>query len=157
MVSYFTGRIDFSLPNVPAKTGIPKASSHQILLVVIKVSSQGRKGFSYIEAKENACSPPFTTGPYLYGKLYQVLTSYFFVAMGSGVNLTDDLGGLAGGTAALALAVLPKSPDLAIFGASMSGSCIGFLVHNRYRASIFMGDTGSLALDGALAAMAACA
>lgn len=38
----------------------------------------------------------------------------------------------------------------------MAGACVGFLFHNRYKASIFMGDTGSLALGGALAAMAAC-
>lgn len=38
----------------------------------------------------------------------------------------------------------------------MAGACVGFLFHNRYRASVFMGDTGSLALGGALAAMAAC-
>lgn len=38
----------------------------------------------------------------------------------------------------------------------MAGACVGFLLHNRYRASVFMGDTGSLALGGALAAMAAC-
>lgn len=37
----------------------------------------------------------------------------------------------------------------------MSGACVGFLVHNRHRAEVFMGDTGSLALGGALAAMAA--
>lgn len=53
--------------------------------------------------------------------------------------------------------VLPSSKaDLAIFGASMAGACVGFLLHNRYKASVFMGDTGSLALGGALAAMAAC-
>lgn len=52
--------------------------------------------------------------------------------------------------------VLHSKPDLAIFGASMAGACVGFLLHNRYRASVFMGDTGSLALGGALAAMAAC-
>lgn len=46
--------------------------------------------------------------------------------------------------------------DLAVFGASMAGACVGFLLHNRYKASVFMGDTGSLALGGALAAMAAC-
>lgn len=46
--------------------------------------------------------------------------------------------------------------DLAIFGASMAGACVGFLLHNRYKASVFMGDTGSLALGGALAAMASC-
>lgn len=38
----------------------------------------------------------------------------------------------------------------------MAGACFGFLLHNRYRASVSMGDTGSLALGGALAAMAAC-
>lgn len=38
----------------------------------------------------------------------------------------------------------------------MAGSCVGFLLHNRYKASVYMGYTGSLALGGALAAMAAC-
>ncbi|KAM6552138.1 hypothetical protein CsatB_001946 [Cannabis sativa] len=95
------------------------------------------------------------------GKWYLLLTSFCFVSMGNGVNLTDGLDGLAGGTAALAfvgmsIAVLPICPDLSIFGASMAGACVGFLLHNRYKASIFMGDTGSLALGGALAAMAAC-
>jgi phospho-N-acetylmuramoyl-pentapeptide-transferase len=45
--------------------------------------------------------------------------------------------------------------ELAIFGASMAGSCVGFLLYNRYKASVFMGNTGSLALGGALTAMAA--
>ncbi|OVA02193.1 Glycosyl transferase [Macleaya cordata] len=104
---------------------------------------------------------PSPLGLVYLGKLYPVLTAFCFVSMGNGINLTDGLDGLAGGTAALAfigmsIAVLPICPDIAIFGASMAGSCIGFLVHNRYRASIFMGDTGSLALGGALAAMAAC-
>lgn len=38
----------------------------------------------------------------------------------------------------------------------MAGACVGFLLHNRYKASVFMGDTGSLALGGGLAAMACC-
>lgn len=95
------------------------------------------------------------------GRFYQLLTSFCFVSMGHGVKLADALDGLAGGTAALAftgmsIAVLPICSDLAIFGASMAGSCVGFLLHNRYKASIFMGNIGSLALGGALAAMAAC-
>ncbi|KAF6167520.1 hypothetical protein GIB67_031721 [Kingdonia uniflora] len=95
------------------------------------------------------------------GNLYPILTTFCFVSMGNGVNLTDGLDGLAGGTAALAfigmsIAVLPICSDLSIFGASMAGACVGFLMHNRYKASVFMGDTGSLALGGALAAMAAC-
>ncbi|PRQ29444.1 putative phospho-N-acetylmuramoyl-pentapeptide-transferase [Rosa chinensis] len=95
------------------------------------------------------------------GKLYLMLASFCFVSMGNGVNLTDGLDGLAGGSAALAfigmsIAVLPICSDLAIFGASMAGACVGFLLHNRYKASVFMGDTGSLAIGGGLAAMACC-
>ncbi|KAJ0960863.1 hypothetical protein J5N97_001248 [Dioscorea zingiberensis] len=97
------------------------------------------------------------------GKPYMILTAFCFASMGNGVNLTDGLDGLAGGAAALCMAfigmsvaVLAICPELAVFGASMAGACIGFLFHNRYKASIFMGDTGSLALGGALAAMAAC-
>lgn len=45
--------------------------------------------------------------------------------------------------------------ELAIFGSSMCGACIGFLFHNRHKASVFMGDVGALGLGGALAAMAA--
>ncbi|XP_047311898.1 phospho-N-acetylmuramoyl-pentapeptide-transferase homolog [Impatiens glandulifera] len=95
------------------------------------------------------------------GNLYLFLTSFCFVSMANGINLTDKLDGLAGGTAALAfvgmsIAVLPVCPDVAVFGASMAGACVGFLLHNRHKASIFMGNTGSLALGGALASMAAC-
>lgn len=104
---------------------------------------------------------PAPLGLLFLGKFYLLLTSFTFVSMGNGVNLTDGLDGLAGGTAALAfigmsIAVLPICSELSIFGASMAGACVGFLLHNRYRASVFMGDTGSLALGGALASMAAC-
>ncbi|PPR84242.1 hypothetical protein GOBAR_AA36469 [Gossypium barbadense] len=121
-----------------------------------------------IKQHSNGLSPwkmlvplPAPLGLVCFGKVYLLLTSFSFVSMGNGVNLTDGLDGLAGGTAALAfigmsIAVLPVCPELAIFGASMAGACVGFLLHNRYKASVFMGDTGSLALGGALAAMAAC-
>ncbi|XP_017229601.1 phospho-N-acetylmuramoyl-pentapeptide-transferase homolog [Daucus carota subsp. sativus] len=104
---------------------------------------------------------PVPVGLVCLGNLYLFLTSFCFVSLANGVNLTDRLDGLAGGTAALALigmsiAVLPICSDLAVFGASMAGACVGFLLHNRYKASVFMGDTGSLALGGALAAMAGC-
>ncbi|KAG8385297.1 hypothetical protein BUALT_Bualt03G0027300 [Buddleja alternifolia] len=104
---------------------------------------------------------PAPLGLVCLGKFYPVLTSFCFVSMANGINLTDGLDGLAAGTAALAfigmsIVVLPICSDLAIFGASMAGACVGFLFHNRYKASIFMGDTGTLALGGALAAMASC-
>ncbi|XP_048141029.1 phospho-N-acetylmuramoyl-pentapeptide-transferase homolog isoform X3 [Rhodamnia argentea] len=104
---------------------------------------------------------PAPLGIVCLGKSYSLLTSFCFVSMGNGIDLTDGLDGLAGGVSALAfiamsVVVLPICADLAIFGASMAGACVGFLLHNRYKASVFMGDTGSLALGGALAAMAAC-
>jgi phospho-N-acetylmuramoyl-pentapeptide-transferase len=74
-----------------------------------------------------------------------------------GVNLTDGLDGLAGGTALPAFAVaawLALSAgkfSLALFDAAVIGAVLGFLVYNRHPARVFMGDTGALALGGALA------
>jgi len=66
--------------------------------------------------------------------------------------------GLAGGTCAIAFLglgsiLLVSHPPLALFCACMSGACVGFVVHNRNPAKVFMGDTGSLALGAGLAAV----
>ena len=94
------------------------------------------------------------------GPLYYVLIFLVLVGTTNAVNLTDGLDGLAAGTttvAALAYAVIAMSfgkPDLAIFCVSLAGASLGFLKYNSYPAKIFMGDTGSLALGGALAVVA---
>lgn len=93
------------------------------------------------------------------GLLFWPLAIFVLVAESNATNLTDGVDGLAGGTAAIALLglgaiVAPTSPGLMIFCACMSGSCLGFLAHNRNPARVFMGDTGSLALGGALAGVA---
>jgi phospho-N-acetylmuramoyl-pentapeptide-transferase len=93
------------------------------------------------------------------GFLFWLLAGFTLVAESNATNLTDGLDGLAGGTAAIALMgmaalVAPTHPDLMLFCACLSGGCLGFLVHNRNPARVFMGDTGSLALGGALAAVA---
>ncbi|KAK8939197.1 hypothetical protein KSP39_PZI010971 [Platanthera zijinensis] len=103
--------------------------------------------------------PPY--GLVRLGKYYPLLTLFCFVAIPNGVDLTDGADGLVGGVSALAfvgmsIAVLPICPELSVFGASMAGASVGFLFHNRYKASILMGDVGSLGLGGALSAMAAC-
>lgn len=92
------------------------------------------------------------------GFFFWILAGFAIVAESNATNLTDGVDGLAGGTAAIAflgMAVLvaPTSPSLAIFCACMSGGCLGFIVHNRNPATVFMGDTGSLALGAALAAV----
>jgi phospho-N-acetylmuramoyl-pentapeptide-transferase len=92
------------------------------------------------------------------GALFWVLAGFVLVAESNATNLTDGMDGLAGGTVAIALLglgalILPEHTDLAIFCSALSGGCLGFLVHNRNPARVFMGDTGSLALGGALAAV----
>ncbi len=93
------------------------------------------------------------------GMLFWGLAAFVLVSESNATNLTDGLDGLAGGTVAIALLGLgaiisPTHPDLALFCACVSGSCLGFLAHNRNPARVFMGDTGSLGLGGALGAVA---
>lgn len=95
------------------------------------------------------------------GGCYILLTILTFIVMVNGKKLIDGLDGFSGGTSALAfvamsVAVLPICSDVSVFGTSMAGACVGFLLHNRYKASVTMGNTGSSALGGALAAMACC-
>jgi phospho-N-acetylmuramoyl-pentapeptide-transferase len=92
------------------------------------------------------------------GVLFWGLAVFALLAESNATNLTDGVDGLAGGTGAIALAglaaiILPQEPNLAIFCMCLSGSYLGFVVHNRNKAKVFMGDTGSLALGGALAAV----
>lgn len=93
------------------------------------------------------------------GMLFWPLAAFVLVAESNATNLTDGVDGLMGGLGAIAFLGLgaylaPTSPDLMIFCACMSGSCLGFVAHNRNPAKVFMGDTGSLALGGGLAAVA---
>ncbi len=93
------------------------------------------------------------------GLFFWPLAGFVLVAQSNATNLTDGVDGLASGTVAIAVFALgvliaPTSPELMTFCAALSGSCLGFLTHNRNPARVFMGDTGSLALGGALAAVA---
>ena len=93
------------------------------------------------------------------GLLFWPFADFVLVAESNATNLTDGIDGLMGGLGAISLLglgviVAPTSPDLMMFCACMSGSCLGFVAHNRNPARVFMGDTGSLALGGALGAVA---
>ena len=92
------------------------------------------------------------------GVLFLPLAVFVLAAESNATNLTDGVDGLAAGTSAIAflglgIIIAETHLELAVFCAAMSGCCWGFLVHNRNPASVFMGDTGSLAIGGALAAI----
>jgi phospho-N-acetylmuramoyl-pentapeptide-transferase len=103
-------------------------------------------------------------GPAWYGLLFLIIAGAV-----NGVNLTDGVDGLAAGTSIIALATLTAMAvtifirsgppriqnrlDVAFIGAALIGAAIGFLWFNAFPAEVFMGDTGSCALGGAVAAM----
>ena len=93
------------------------------------------------------------------GGLYLPFLFFVMVGASNAVNLTDGLDGLASGCVAIAascyavICILTGHEDLAIFCAATVGACIGFLKFNFHPAKVFMGDTGSLALGGAFAAV----
>src|SRR5829696_3595570 len=94
---------------------------------------------------------------------YPVLIFLVLAGATNGVNLTDGLDGLAAGCAAIVFLAFTAmtfitpgdvQPDLALLSACLVGACVGFLWFNSFPASVFMGDTGSLGLGGAIAGLA---
>ncbi len=111
----------------------------------------------------------------LWPPLYVAFVIFIVAGSSNAVNLTDGLDGLATGLSAIAaitfaafaylfgrvdsseylkIFYLPGAGELAIFCASLMGACIGFLWFNAHPAKVFMGDTGSLAIGGALGTVA---
>jgi len=107
--------------------------------------------------------------------LYVVFTTFILVGVSNAANLTDGIDGLAAGLAAIGLVTLAvfayvsgridtsnylgifylrDSGELTIFCAAIVGALIGFLWYNCFPAQVFMGDTGALALGGAMGAVA---
>lgn len=104
---------------------------------------------------------PFSGSELDLGWWYIPFIIFVLIGTANAVNLTDGLDGLASGVTffvALGLALIAlmtRNGNLAIFCGALAGACIGFLIFNHYPARVFMGDTGSMALGGAIAAVAA--
>jgi len=107
--------------------------------------------------------------------VYMLVIIFIVTAVSNGANITDGLDGLATGVSAiigvclalfayasgnliladyLNIMYIPNLGEVSIFIAALIGACIGFLWYNTYPAQVFMGDTGSLALGGIIAALA---
>ncbi len=109
-----------------------------------------------------AVAVPFVGAVSIHPWVYIAFAAFAIVAMSNGVNLTDGLDGLAGGTLifsfvaflVIALLNLPAQPHLAILCALLIGSLLGFLWFNAHPAQVFMGDAGSLSMGAVLAVIA---
>ena len=109
----------------------------------------------------NLYVPFFNTYIVMNWTVYMIFAAFVIVGTVNSVNLTDGLDGLCSGVTlpiAVFFAVMGgiwgQYEQLGIFGGAMAGGLIGFLFYNRYPAKVFMGDTGSLFLGGAVAALA---
>lgn len=105
-------------------------------------------------------SIPFIDTDISIGAFYYPFVVLVVVGASNAVNLTDGLDGLAAGCCIIAFGAYALfcywsgMPDLTAFALIIAGCCAGFLVYNYHPAKIFMGDTGSLALGGAIAGIA---
>jgi len=104
---------------------------------------------------------PFVEGKFLdLGPFYVPFIAFVVVGTVNSVNLTDGLDGLASGVTLIIMAFFGLvglnwgMSSVSVFSAAMTGACLGFLIYNSYPARVFMGDTGSLALGGAVSAIA---
>lgn len=142
-----------------SKDGL-SAKQKMLLLTMVSLA------FSYFVVKNNLGTE--IQIPFL-GVDRQLDLAWFFIpfsvivllAASNGVNITDGLDGLAGGVTLIVLVFFtvvsllnPQWEFVTMFSSILAGGCLGFLVYNFHPAKVFMGDTGSLALGGAIGSIA---
>ena len=141
------------------------SARYKFLLLTLAVVLADVIAVRYVGVTQTVLVPYFdlslVLGPGIVGlALFSVFLLLVIAGTTNAVNLTDGLDGLAAGTGAIALVVytaiafLERQYDVALICGAMVGAIIGFLWYNSHPADIFMGDTGSLAIGGVLAAAA---
>jgi len=143
-----------------AKTGAGISARQKLLwqvVVAVLAAIYIQRHFAITEIRV-----PFAGDVQIGPVAYIVFAAFAIVAASNGVNITDGLDGLAGGTVIfafvayliIALLNLPVQPNLALLCAIIIGGTLGFLWFNVHPAQIFMGDSGALALGATLAVTA---
>jgi phospho-N-acetylmuramoyl-pentapeptide-transferase len=141
------------------------SARYKFLLLTLAVVLADVLALRYVGVTQNVVVPAFdrnvVLGSGVVGfALFSIFLLFVIAGATNAVNLTDGLDGLAAGAGAIALlaytaiAFLERQYDVAIVCGAMVGAIIGFLWYNSHPAEIFMGDTGSLAIGGVLAAAA---
>lgn len=134
------------------------AKQKLILQIVIAVALAWYQ--SHYSVYKTYITIPFINENVDFGIWYIPFIAFVVVAMVNAVNLTDGLDGLASGVTMIVafffgiVGSLYGSPTAALFCSAIAGACFGFLIFNKHPAKVFMGDTGSLALGGGIAAAA---
>jgi len=143
-----------------AKTGAGISARQKLLwqvVVAVLAAIYIQRHFAITEIRV-----PFAGDVQIGPVAYIAFAAFAIVAASNGVNITDGLDGLAGGTVIfafvayliIALLNLPVQPNLALLCAIIIGGTLGFLWFNVHPAQIFMGDSGALALGATLAVTA---
>ncbi|KOA20979.1 phospho-N-acetylmuramoyl-pentapeptide-transferase [Clostridium homopropionicum DSM 5847] len=152
------GLLDDLLKIINKKNEGLKAYQKMLLLLIV---SSIIAFYAYFSPKiGSSIIIPFTHITFDLGIVYVPFVIFYFASATNAVNLTDGLDGLATSITLLVmtfLAVISYSTGhytLAIFSSIVAGALLGFLRYNAHPAQIFMGDTGSLALGGAVAVVA---
>ena len=141
------------------------SARYKFLLLTLTVVLADFLALRYVGVTQNLIVPSWdrnlVLGTGIVGiSLFSIFLLLVIVGTTNAVNLTDGLDGLAAGAASIsllvytAIAFLERQYDVAIVCGAMTGALVGFLWFNSYPAQIFMGDTGSLAIGGVLAAAA---
>lgn len=152
----FIGFLDDLLKILKKQSEGLKAWQKMLLLLIVS----GAFGYySYVNLPHDIIIP-FTSFKLPLGVLYVPFVIFVYAAMTNAVNLTDGLDGLASTVSVLVLTFfgvltfIIKDYSLTIFSVALIAGLIGFLKFNAYPAKVFMGDTGSLAIGGAITTIA---
>jgi len=180
LATVWLGALGFLDDYLRVVKGAPKGLLGRYKLVG-QITLGALMGLTLVLWPEPGMSPTMTHVPFLkfryvdFGVLFVPFVILVVTASSNAVNLTDGLDGLASGLVAIAaiafagmcyvtghvkfssylnLTHLPQAGELTVFCAAVLGAALGFLWYNCHPADVFMGDTGSLSLGGALAAVA---
>ena len=135
-------------------------TAKQKLFLQIVIAAAYVTVMAYTGNLSTAVHIPFTAIRLQLGWLWYPIAVLILVGVVNGANLTDGIDGLCSSVSAVVgaffavVAFVMLRPELAIFPATVIGGTVGFLMYNFYPAKIFMGDTGSLYLGGAVVGMA---
>lgn len=152
----FIGFLDDLLKILKKQSEGLKPGQKMILLLIFSIALAI---YGYYNLNTNLLIP-FTSFEIQLGILYIPFVVIIYAATTNAVNLTDGLDGLATSVSILVLTFftivcfMMKETSLAVFCVVLIGGLIGFLKYNAYPAKIFMGDTGSLAIGGAISTVA---